>query len=182
VETFNDSILDMRWMTLRAPATELYSLTQTPGYLTLKCADVSSTEKDTPAFISRRMQHHKYECTTRMLFEPSDEQEAAGLLLFKDETHQYFMGVNRNKNGKCITLWQVGETGSNILAEQPIANDVNVTDLKVVSLGTVYDFYYSVGNGQWNSLCKNVDAHYLSTAQAGGFTGSVIGMYATKRK
>lgn len=45
VETFNDSILDMRWMTLRAPATELYSLTQTPGYLTLKCADVSSMEK-----------------------------------------------------------------------------------------------------------------------------------------
>ena len=182
VEAFNDSVLDMRWMTLRAPATELYSLTQTPGYLALKCADVSSTEKDTPAFISRRMQHHKYECTTRMLFEPSDEQEAAGLLLFKDETHQYFMGVNRNKTGKCITLWQVGETGSKPLAEQPIADDICVTDLKVVSLGTVYDFYYSVDNGQWLSLCKNVDAHYLSTAQAGGFTGSVIGMYATKRK
>ncbi len=181
-DTFDGSTLNMHWMTLRAPATELYSLTKTPGYLTLKCADVSSVEKDTPAFVCRRMQHHKYECTTRMLFEPSDEQEAAGILLFKDETHQYFMGVNRNKNGKCVTLWQVGETGNNALAEHPIADDASVTDLKVVSLGTVYDFYYSVDDGAWNSLCKNVDARYLSTAQAGGFTGAVIGLYATKRK
>lgn len=181
-ETFDASTLGMRWMTLRAPATELYSLTKTPGYLTLKCADVSSMEKDTPAFVCRRMQHHKFECTTRMIFDPLDEQEAAGMLLFKDETHQYFMGINRNKTGKCISLWQVGETGNTTLAEQPIAEDVKVTDLKVVSLGTVYDFYYSVGNGQWISFCKNVDAHYLSTAQAGGFTGSVIGLYATKRK
>lgn len=181
-DTFDASTLDMGWITLRTPATDLYSLTQVPGYLALKCADVNATEKDTPAFICRRMQHHKYECTTRMLFEPSDEREAAGILLFKDETHQYFMGVNQNKDAKCITLWQVGETGNLVLAEQPLADDANVIDLKVVSLGTAYDFYYATEEGQWQSLCKDVDAYYLSTAQAGGFTGSVIGLYATLKK
>ena len=45
---------------------DLYSLTETPGYLTLKCADISATEKKTPAFVSRRLQHHKFECATRM--------------------------------------------------------------------------------------------------------------------
>ncbi|WP_373827665.1 hypothetical protein, partial [Bacteroides heparinolyticus] len=29
--------------------------------------------------------------------------------------------------------------------------------------------------------CKDVDAGYLSTATAGGFTGSMIGLYATRK-
>ena len=45
-----------------------------------------------------------------------------------------------------------------------------------------YDFYYAETEGQWKSLCKQVDARYLSTAQAGGFTGSTIGLYAVKQK
>ena len=43
------------------------SLSQTPGYLTLKCDSVSASEKKVPAFICRRLQHHKFECSTRML-------------------------------------------------------------------------------------------------------------------
>lgn len=50
----------------------------------------------------------------------------------------------------------------------------------MVSKGTNYDFYYSLkGEEEWILLCKDVDANYLSTATAGGFTGSMIGMYAT---
>ena len=42
-----------------------------------------------------------------------------------------------------------------------------------------YNFYYSLkGEKDWTLLCKDVDASYLSTATAGGFTGSVIGLYA----
>ena len=52
--------------------------------------------------------------------------------------------------------------------------------LKVISQGTHYDFYYSLkGEKDWTLLCKDVDASYLSTTTAGGFTGSVIGLYAT---
>ena len=54
-------------------------------------------------------------------------------------------------------------------------------NLKVISTGTQYDFYYSTEAEDWKLLCKNVDASYLSTAVAGGFTGTTIGMYATKK-
>lgn len=46
IENFDSPVLDMPWMTLRASASDLYSLTETPGYLTLKCADISATEKE----------------------------------------------------------------------------------------------------------------------------------------
>lgn len=180
-EDFDKSSLGMQWMTLRTPGTELYSLSDTPGYLTLKCADVSATDKDTPAFVCRRMQHHNFECTTRMLFEPSDNKEAAGLLLFKDEKHQYFLAVNKPGEKKQISLKQIGETDQ-VLASATLPDNLNDIRLKVVSKGTHYDFYYSLKEGDdWTLLCKNIDAKYLSTATAGGFTGSTIGMYATRK-
>lgn len=179
VDNFDSPTLDMTWMTLRTAASDLYSLTETPGYLTLKCADVSASEKKTPAFVTRRMQHHKFECSTRMLFEPSDDKEAAGLLLFKDEGHQYFFCMSKTGDMKFLSLKQIGEK-EQTLASQEIEANVKDVYLKVVSQGIGYDFYYSLNGGKkWDLLCKDVDASYLSTAKAGGFTGTTIGMFAT---
>lgn len=179
VDNFDSPTLDMTWMTLRTAASDLYSLMETPGYLTLKCADVSTSEKKTPAFVTRRMQHHKFECSTRMLFEPSDDKEAAGLLLFKDEGHQYFFCMSKTGDKKYLSLKQIGEK-EQTLASQEIEANVKEVYLKVVSQGIGYDFYYSLnGDKKWKLLFKDVDASYLSTAVAGGFTGTTIGIYAT---
>ena len=181
-EEFNDSTLGMQWMTLRGPATDLYSLTETPGYLTLKCAPKSSKERCVPAFVSRRMQHHEFEASTRMFFNPQDVNEKAGLLLFKNEFHQYFMGVVESETGRNITLTQIGRKEDKILAENVLPSDAVQFDLKVVSKGLTYDFFYSLNGGkEWKLLCENVDAAYLSTANAGGFTGSTIALYATNK-
>ena len=180
-EEFGDSILDMQWMTLRGPATDLYSLTETPGYLTLKCGEKSSKERDVPALVCRRMQHHEFQTETRMYFNPESAEEKAGLLLFKDEFHQYFMAVSQSENGRQITLIQIGREDK-VLATNPVPADATCFDLKVVSKGLTYDFLYSIDKGkEWKSLCDNVDAGYLSTAVAGGFTGTTIALYATKK-
>ena len=179
IENFDSPVLDMPWMTLRASASDLYSLTETPGYLTLKCADISATEKKTPAFVCRRLQHHKFECATRMLFNPSNDKETAGMLLFKDEAHQYFFCLNKVGENKNISLKQIGEK-EQTLASDEIDADTNEVYLKLVSQGIGYDFYYSIdGEKSWKLLCKDVDSSYLSTTTAGGFTGTTIGLYAT---
>ena len=54
--------------------------------------------------------------------------------------------------------------------------------LKVVSTGMLFEFYYSLDGGEkWITLSKGVDAKFLSTAEAGGFTGTTIGLYAVKK-
>lgn len=111
--------VDIQRMALRTPATDFFSPTKTPDYLTLKCADVNSAKKDMPTSVCCRMQHHKYKYTIHILFKPLDEQKATGILLFKDETYQYSIEVNRNKNGKYLTLLQVCETRNNTLVQQP---------------------------------------------------------------
>jgi alpha-N-arabinofuranosidase len=142
---------------------------------------MAATEKKTPAFVCRRMQHHQFECTTRMLFNPSDEKEAAGLLLFKDENHQYFLSVSQSGSKRRIALVKISENGNTILGEQEIPDwgKDKPMDLKVVSSGTHYDFYYALTEGKWVALCQHIPAQYLSTANCGGFTGTTIGMYAT---
>ncbi|WP_321479792.1 glycoside hydrolase family 43 protein [uncultured Bacteroides sp.] len=180
-DDFSSSQLGLEWMTLRTPGTDLYSLSENPGYLTLKCSDVAATEKKTPAFICRRMQHHKFECTTQMLFDPSDDKSSAGLLLFKDETHQYFLAVSKQGDEKCIALEKVGNSANTILASKNFDKEAKAIDLKVVSKGLYYDFYYAVEKGKWLLLSENVDAGYLSTSNANGFTGTTIGMYAVQK-
>lgn len=177
-DEFDNTTLGLTWMTLRTPATDLYSLTETSGYLTLKCTPVSATEKKTPAFICHRMQHHKFTCSTRMLFDPSNHAEKAGLLLFKDETHQYFLSVGKEGSDKQVSLSQIGESGNKTLASQKIDKDAMAIDLRVVSTGAAYEFFYKTGEEKWGLLCKGIDAGYLSTATAGGFTGTTIGLYA----
>lgn len=181
-EEFNDSTLDMQWMTLRGPAADLYSLTSTPGYLTLKCADVSAKEKAVPAMVCRRMQHHEFETATRMYFDPQTVDEKAGLLLFKDETHQYFMAVGEKESERTVSLIQIARDGDTVVACNTVPSDATCFDLKVVSTGETYEFYYSTNEGKsWTKLCDKVDAGYLSTATAGGFTGSTIALYATRK-
>lgn len=181
MDDFKTDKLGLEWMTLRTPGTDLYSLSENPGYLTLKCSEVASTEKKTPALICRRMQHHKFGVTTKMIFEPKDEKDAAGLLLFKDENHQYFLSVSKSVSGNIVLLQQIGKTGDRILASQAIKAKIKAIELKVISKGTTYDFYYAVEAGKWVLLCKDIDASYLSTAKAGGFTGTTIGMYAIRK-
>jgi xylan 1,4-beta-xylosidase len=182
IDEFDSLKLGYEWMTMRTSASDLYSLTSNPGYLSIKCG-IPATEKETPAYICRRMQHHKFECTTKMYFDPADENEEAGLLLYKDESHQYFLAVKKAKNGKKVLLKKIGKENSDIIAEMTTIADQNeAINLKVESLGTSYNFYFSMGNSNWTLLCSNVDAYYLSTQNSFGFTGSTIGMYAERLK
>ena len=179
-ENFDSTKLGLEWMTLRAPATNLYSLSENSGYLTLKCSDVNASEMKTPSFVCRRMQHHKFECQTKMYFEPVGDSESAGILLFKDEKHQYFFAVSKSETGRKISLNKISDSGSQILASRIEDSENDPITMKVVSKGTHYDFYYAIGEGQLEELCQNIDAMYLSTANSFGFTGTTIGMYATK--
>ncbi len=181
--TFTDSVLGHEWMTLREPVSTHVSLTANPGYLTLNCAPINSTEKDAVPYVCRRVQHHNYECCTHMVFRPSKPEQCAGLMIYKDEAHHYLLARGLNDASHCIYLSKVGREGSETLGSADIDDTLPSVDLKVVSKGKTLDFYYSTDNADtWNLLVADVDARYTSTADTGGFTGSTIGLYATDKR
>jgi xylan 1,4-beta-xylosidase len=50
--------------------------------------------------------------------------------------------------------------------------------LKIEAKGDVYHFYYTFEEDNWD-LLTSADGRYLSTASAGGFVGTMLGVYAT---
>ena len=171
-DEFDGDALPLHWMTLRGPAEDLYSLSG--GKLILKSSSASVTMFSTPATVLRRIQHHKFEADTRITFNPASPDEKAGMLLFKDEKHHYFFSLSRDGKGWTVSL----ETPDGVLASVKAEGDF--FDLKTVSSGTSFAFLYATGGKNWTLLKDNVPADYLSTAVAGGFTGTTIGLYATK--
>lgn len=172
IDEFDGEELPLHWMTLRGPATELYSLEG--GKLRLECSLSSVARFSTPAAVLRRVQHHKFKADTRLAFNPDGPDSAAGMLLFKDEKHHYFFKLQRDGAGWTIAL----STPDRTLASARTAG--RFFDLKVVSYGTSFAFWYAPDGRDWTLLKDNVPADYLSTAEAGGFTGTTIGLYATK--
>ena len=173
-DSFDGDKLGPEWMTLRGPATGLYALKG--GALELKCSPARATGFETPALLLRRLQHHRFNAYTRMRFTP-EGSEAAGLLLYKDERHQYFLKVCLSDGEPAICLEQSGVT----LSCKAIPGKFSTVDLCIASDdGLTFRFGYAVDGRDLRTLAANIDASYLSTAVAGGFTGTTVGPYAVK--
>ncbi len=175
--------LGHEWMTLRGDAADMISLKNNPGHLTIACADVSTADKDILPFIGRRVHNHKYECATSMTFNAEHPDQNAGLVVMKDESHQYLLAKGCDEGGKHIVLRKIDRSGSEDLAKNAIDDSNDSVCLKVVSKGKTYDFYYSTdGGSNWNPIKEGVDARHTSTAAAGGFTGTTVGLYASNKR
>lgn len=173
-DSFDGDRLDQTWMTLRGPADGLYALRG--GALELTCSPRHATRFETPALILRRLQHHAFSASTRMRFVP-EGTEAAGLLLYKDERHQYFLKVCLVDEIPSICLERYGET----LSCKALPKTFSTVDLCIASDdGLTFRFGYAVDGREMRTLVAGVDASYLSTAVAGGFTGTTVGPYAVK--
>ncbi len=179
-DEFNDSILDLKWLTLRGPAVGYYSLSANPGCLTIKCADVKSSDKAELPFVATPLRHHNFTADIHMSFLPENDSQVAGMLLFKDETHQYMLCRTLDGDTHKMEVRKIAENGVETIAENVVDDDLSNVDLRVEGKGKTFDFAYSTDGGKkWNVLAENVDAGFTSTAVAGGFTGTVVGMYAS---
>ncbi len=185
-DEFEADALGLEWMTLRSAATDLYSLNETPGYLRLTCSPEHATRFTTPSLVLRRIHHHEFTATTRMYFNPV-ETEAAGMLLFKDERHQYFLKVYNADGVKTAAVEKVGMAGrgrdmkpSNEVLGSVALPDCKYVDLKITSDGPTFSFFCAPDGKGEQTVAAGVDASYLTTARAGGFTGTTVGLYAIK--
>lgn len=179
-DDFKTDVLDLYWMSLRKNISDKYSLKENPGFLTLKCDTASAQKFQAPSLLTRILQHHAFECSSRVIFKPTDNT-SAGLLLLKDETHQYYFSIAVQNGETVIRLEKVSPEGTETIASKEVKSDNNAYVLKIKSTGTTFDFEYSINNKESETLAVNVDAKYLSTHAAGGFTGTTIGLYAKKQ-
>ena len=64
-----------------------------------------------------------------------------------------------------------------LLTSVPVGN--GKVKLQIESKGDYYNFSYAENGGEFKLLKDHLDARFLSTKTAGGFTGCLYGLYAT---
>jgi xylan 1,4-beta-xylosidase len=185
-DDFTSHKLDISWMFLRTPKEQWHDLQTKRGFLSLKLRPESCDGKKNPSFLGHRQQHLKSAASTALHFTPVSENEKAGLLIFQNESHFYFLSKSIEGSDSVVQLFKSLNSGTvdgslELIASYKIPAQLAQKSLalRIESDNDQYTFSYSFSPRQWVVLKKDVDGTFLSTQTAGGFVGSIYAMYAT---
>ncbi|MGI4741593.1 MAG: glycoside hydrolase family 43 protein [Janthinobacterium lividum] len=171
--------LDPALLFLRTQDNSNFSLSKANG-LTLKLKPETVAETGNPAFIGKRQQHMYCTTETELTFAPKAANEQAGLVVFQDEKHYYYLCKSVDNGKPLLQLFKsTAEAKMELLAQAPLKSATGSVQLRIKAQGDTYGFDFSETGKTWNVLKDKVDARFLSTQVAGGFIGCLFGMYAT---
>ena len=175
-DNFTAPKLDYRWIGMRGPREDF--ITTSKNGLSIKPFAVSIKAVAPVSALFQRQQHQHFTATTTMKFTPKSENELAGLTCYQSERFNYVFGITKKDKDFYILLEKTEKGQSKIIASAKI--DVKMpVQLQVTAKGDEYKFNYSVDGVNFTNLGGTVSGDILSTNVAGGFTGSLIGLYAT---
>lgn len=179
-EDFSTEALDLYWLKIRSARTDWYRLND--GALELQARADGLGDFGHPSFIGRRQQHTYASASTRLAFNPQKLGDEAGLSAFQNDNFYYALGITRNEAGGRIVHVRK-RAGRNdpakgqLLATGSLKRDGQIV-LKITAKGGAYDFSYKEEGRDWVMLYEDADGKTLSTRTAGGFVGTIFGMYA----
>jgi len=183
-EKFDKKILDYRWIGLRGPREDFIEFTN--GGLKINPFEVTIKEVKPTSTLFYRQQHKNFSFTTKMDYKPQSEKELAGVVCLQSESFNYVFGITKIGEDFILLLERTESQGrgrsrtvqSTILASTKIDLSTPIS-LQVKAVGDEYDFGYSLDGKDFTNLGGTVSGDILSTNVAGGFTGTLIGLYAT---
>ena len=172
-----DAALSDEWIGLRTPG-------QTPpfaiaaGKLRMIAGSAAAGSLGKPAFIGRRLRHHRAAFSTRLAFTPERSGDFAGLLAFMDESH--FLAAGKERGRLVVRLRTSAEQGSSgvIVAEQPLTTDAPIELKLALDGGSARVFWRAADASAWQAVGGPINVEPLASVHAGLFTGLVVGPYA----
>jgi len=177
--------LDLRptWTFLRTVREPWSETTSNPGWLTIQARPVTLEGPGQPSFVGRRQQHHWATATTAMRYLPLTVGDKAGIVAFHGSDAFYFLGVALEGGRPVVQLERRsgprGQAATTVIASAPLdASPDSTLYLRIRARGGRYDFSYAYRPEAWVLLKGDADGTILSTRVAGGFVGTMLGMYA----
>jgi alpha-N-arabinofuranosidase len=175
--TFNEEKLQFDWQYLRNPIRENYSLTEKKGSLRITTSPYTLDDADAVSMVCRRQTEHDFSAATELEFNSLNENEEAGMTLIQNNTHHYDLLFRKSADKRLVQLRiRVGSL-SYIAAEKEVEG--NRVLLNIEGSPDQYTFYFADSRKKEYIKLGKQDTRYLSTEVAGGFTGVMIGLYAS---
>ena len=177
--TFSDGFasadLDPRWVGVRG-AREHFASVGEHG-LAIKPFDVNIKAPRPTSTLFYRQQHNAFTATTTLYYVPRSSSDLAGLTCYQSEAFNYVFGITKCGDQTAIVLQRTARGKSETVASATVGDRLPV-GLRVSAEGDKYTFSYAERGGEYKDLAT-VSGDILSTNVAGGFTGAMIGLYAT---
>ena len=163
-------------MYLRNPIVENYKFTKKGIQMHGTSTNLDSWTTP-PTGLFRRQQHIQFTSGTCLELEKGKQGDEAGLTLYREFHSHYdlFVRQESDKQQAVVLRYQLGELKH---IEKVIPIPSGKVKLQITGEADNYIFSYAVGDNPLVEIDK-MNTKYLSTETVGGFTGMVIGMYAT---
>lgn len=186
---WKDNSLTHDALFIRTPLKDFYTVEN--GRLRLPLRKVKLNEMKQPSFIGRRVNSANFTIETDVKFIPRGEEDFAGVACFlNDDCYILFGKTVERDSGESILLLEAycrksNETESKLVHREEyylLKDEVDrrlCLQVKTVDQ-TAYAFSYTFGNSkEWRQLGAPISSNLVSTSVAGGYMGTMIGVYAT---
>ena len=180
IDDFNSDELGSYWLSLRKRDRAYINCKEESGVLRIYGGESISGEGNV-SMVLRRQTGFSFEASTKVVIHFDTNEDAAGLICYQNEKYNY--RLQAVLHGKIIVLQLVKtENGEeSVLAEEVMTGGRKTMPivLRVVAEHQKLRFEYGPDERNMYVLTDNIDASILSTDVAGGFVGTVVGMFAT---
>jgi xylan 1,4-beta-xylosidase len=178
--TYNDKLtdksLDYRWIAMRGPRENFISTSKNGVKINPFETNIKALAPVSALF--HRLQHEDFETSVTLDFKPKSEKELAGITCYQSERFNYVFGITKKDKDFYIVLERTEKGESKLIASEKISLSKSIR-LQVVGEKDEHHFNYSLDGKNLKNLGGPVSGDILSTDVAGGFTGSLIGLYST---
>lgn len=178
--TFSDDLtsthLDSRWVGIRDMREKFITTGEKGLQITPYATDITEAKPTSTLFF--RQQHNNFTASVELTYTPASEKDLAGMVCYQNESFNYIFGVTRSGKDYLLLL-QRTDNGKSTILGSTIIDISRPLRLQIKAQGDKYTFSYSTDGTSFHNLGGTVSGDILSTNVAGGFTGNMIGLYAT---
>lgn len=175
-DKLTDKNLDYRWIAMRGPRESFINITKNGVKVNPFATNIKALAPVSALF--HRLQHESFETSVTLDFKPKSEKELAGITCYQSEKFNYVFGITKKDKDFYIVLERTEKGESKLIASEKISLSKPVK-LQVIADKDEHSFNYSLDGKNYKNLGGPVSGDILSTDVAGGFTGSLIGLYST---
>lgn len=165
------------WIFLQNPREEDYEFSGGALMLMARPEGLDQTAVS-PTFVGRRQEHIEFVSTVSLSLENADISDEAGICLYRENTSHYDFFV-RQEEGRAQSIVLRFRLGSMSHIEKVVPLKSKAVLLRIRANREYYFFDYSTDGGHFWHCAGQMNCRYLSSETVGGFTGVVIGLYAS---
>ncbi|MER2491746.1 glycoside hydrolase family 43 protein [Catenovulum sediminis] len=177
LDEFESEQLDLHWSWLGRHNNTNW-LTLNNGFAQLKAAKRQLSSLEQPVYLARRVQHQTYQASTQVLL-PQYSGLQLGITAYQNEKFHYFFALEKTDTAYRLFVESVVKGQRRMLASVDLDSGGDAIELIVSADKDKISFSYRQSEAI-KPVLTNADATILSTAKAGGFVGSMLGLHARK--